>query len=191
MIASVCRRILPTLAGCGARLRGLWRSLIQSSQSSILALLPPWLARCMQSSQGILTAFLRMLLPRLDGEAIQAGFDMGVGGGGGAMGVVSLQVRSRSVKETCELSLGVSSGSVKLSIIFTASSAAFATSATGKACGLGKQINAFCTLPPGVILHDCSAIDSGSSTSRADLQHANRPGGRRRAMLAVGLSKQT
>jgi hypothetical protein len=107
------------------------------------------------------------------------------------MCVFFLEVRTGSVEKTCELWLGVNRGSVKLSINHTASSSVFPTSATGRACGPGKQINAFCALPPGVILHDYSAIDSGSSTSRADPLHANRPGGRRRAMLAVGLSKQT
>jgi hypothetical protein len=100
-MASVCRRILSTLAVCAARLRGLCRSLMQSSQSSMLALLPPWVARCMQSSQGILTVSLRMLLPRLDGEEIRAGSDMGVGGG--AMAIFLLEARVRSVDDTVVL----------------------------------------------------------------------------------------
>ena len=124
MIASECRRILPTLAGCGvARFRGLCRSLMQSSQSCMLALLSPWLARCMQSSQGILTAFLRRPLERLGcGEDdVDAGFDIGVGGGG--IVVFSLdEVRTRSVKDTVEVWLGVNSGSIAFSINLTASS---------------------------------------------------------------------
>ena len=85
MTASECRRILPTLAGCGiARFRGLCRSLMQPSHSCMLALfLSPWLARCVQSSQGILTAFLRRPLERLGcgKDDVDAGFDIGVGGG--------------------------------------------------------------------------------------------------------------
>lgn len=174
MIASVCRRILPTLAGCGVvRFRGLCRSRMQSSQSCMLALLSPWLARCMQSSQGILTAFLRTLLPRLGCgvDEVEIGFDMGVDGGG--IVVFSLkEVRTGSAKDTVEVWLAVNGGSMVLSINLTSSSPGPSTSATEEAYGPGKHINASRTLPPRVILRKLHQRQPPVAVqSRADLLH--------------------
>lgn len=126
---------------------------MQSSQSCMLAMLSPWLARCMQSSQGILTAFLRTPLVRLGcGEDdVDAGFDTGVGGGG--IAVFSLDVRTRSVKDTVEVWLVVNSGSTAFSINLTASFLEPPTSATDEAFGPGKHINASRALPPRVMLN--------------------------------------
>lgn len=80
----------------------------------------------MQSSQGILTAFLRTLLPRLGcgEEDVEFDFDMGVDGG--AMPVfLALKIRTRSVKDLVEVWLEDNSGSIELSINLTASSPAF------------------------------------------------------------------
>ena len=155
MTALECRRILPTLAGCGvARFRGLCRSFMQSSQSCMLALLPPWLARCMQSSQGILTAFLRRPLDRLGcgDDDVEVGLDVGVGGAGIAVFCMK-EMATRFARDTVEVWLGVNSGNVELSINLTASSSVPSTSATDEAFGPGKHINASRTLPPRVILH--------------------------------------
>jgi hypothetical protein len=99
----------------------------------------------MQSSQGILTAFLRRPLPRLGcGEDdVEAGFDMGVGGGGAMSVFFSLkEVRMRSVKDAVEVWLGVNNGGMELSMNLTATSSATPTSATDEAYGPGKHINA-------------------------------------------------
>jgi hypothetical protein len=107
----------------------------------------------MQSSQGILTAFLRTPLARLGcgDDDVEVGFDIGVGGG--AIVVFFLKVRTRSAKDTVVVWLGVNNCTVELSINLTASSSVPSTSAMDEAFGPGKHINASPTLPPRVILH--------------------------------------
>ena len=145
----------------------------------------------MQSSQGILTAFLRTLLPRLGcgEEDVEFDFDMGVDGG--AMPVfLALEIRTRSVKDLVEVWLEDNSGSIELSINLTASSPVSLTSATSAALfGPGKHINASCTLPPRVILRKLHQRQTPVA-----VQRPRRPSTcavRTRAMLSVGLSKQT
>ena len=109
----------------------------------------------MQSSQGILIAFLRTPLARLGcGEDDDdAGFDIGVGGGGMSVFFSLEEVKTRSVADTVELWLGVDSSSMALSINLTASFPGPPRSVTAQAFGPGKHINASRILPLRVILH--------------------------------------
>jgi hypothetical protein len=92
---------------------------VQFSQRCMLEPLVSWLARCMHSSHGTFTEVLRIPLSRREEEEVEAGFSVDVSGG--AILLVFLEFRTRSVTGIFEALLGVKDASVRLSVNFKAS----------------------------------------------------------------------
>jgi hypothetical protein len=75
----------------------------------------------MQSSHGTFTEVLRMPLSPREEEEVEAGFGVAVGASGGAIILLSVEIRTRSVTEIFGALLGVNDASMELSVNFKAS----------------------------------------------------------------------